>query len=40
MLDVNFFDELGAPGGAAKMGVIDADHPIVEALPAQPNPLA
>ena len=24
-----------APGGAAKMGKIDADHPVVEALPPQ-----
>ena len=23
---VHFFDDLGSPGGAAKMGVIDADH--------------
>jgi hypothetical protein len=36
---VEFFDELGAPGGAAKMGVIDKDHPLVEALPPQENPL-
>ncbi len=32
--NVEFFDELGAPpGGAAKMGVIDKDHPLIEALP-------
>ncbi|MDN5820744.1 MAG: ferredoxin, partial [Brachybacterium sp.] len=37
--NVEFFDDLGAPGGAAKMGVIDKDHPIIEALPTQPNPL-
>src|SRR5699024_6816530 len=37
--NVEFFDELGAPGGAAKTGVIDKDHPIIEALPPQPNPL-
>jgi NAD-dependent dihydropyrimidine dehydrogenase PreA subunit len=36
-LDVNaaFFDKLGTPGGAAKMGVIDGDHPVVAALPPQ-----
>ena len=38
--NVDFFDDLGAPGGAAKMGVIDKDHPLVEALPPQENPLA
>lgn len=36
-LDVNaeFFDTIGSPGGAAKLGVIHADHPVVEALPPQ-----
>jgi NAD-dependent dihydropyrimidine dehydrogenase PreA subunit len=36
-LDVNasFFDKLGTPGGAAKLGVIDDDHPVVAALPPQ-----
>ena len=33
--NVHFFDDLGSPGGAAKMGVIEADHPIVAALPPQ-----
>ncbi len=35
--DVNaqFFDSIGSPGGAARLGVIDADHPHVEALPPQ-----
>jgi hypothetical protein len=33
--NVNFFDDLGSPGGAAKMGVIDQDHPFIEALPPQ-----
>ena len=33
--NVHFFDELGSPGGAAKMGVIDADHELVAALPPQ-----
>jgi hypothetical protein len=35
--NVHFFDEIGSPGGAAKTGVIDADHPIVAALPPQPH---
>lgn len=34
-VNVEFFDEIGSPGGAAKMGVIDYDHPVVEALPPQ-----
>jgi NAD-dependent dihydropyrimidine dehydrogenase PreA subunit len=33
--NVHFFDDLGSPGGAAKMGVIDADHELVAALPPQ-----
>jgi len=33
--NVNFFDDLGSPGGAAKLGVIDKDHPMIEALPPQ-----
>jgi NAD-dependent dihydropyrimidine dehydrogenase PreA subunit len=33
--NVNFFDDLGSPGGAAKMGEIDHDHPFVAALPPQ-----
>ena len=34
-VNVKFFDTIGSPGGAAKMGKIDADHPVVEALPPQ-----
>jgi hypothetical protein len=34
-VNVQFFDEIGSPGGAAKLGVIDKDHAIVEALPPQ-----
>lgn len=36
-LDVNaeFFAEIGSPGGAAKFGVVDYDHPVVVALPPQ-----
>jgi NAD-dependent dihydropyrimidine dehydrogenase PreA subunit len=33
--NVEFFDDLGSPGGAAKMGKIDKDHPLIEALPPQ-----
>ena len=33
--NTEFFAELGSPGGAAKLGVIAADHPIVTALPPQ-----
>ncbi|GHG44766.1 hypothetical protein GCM10011331_03610 [Flavimobilis marinus] len=33
--NVEFFDDLGSPGGAAKMGIIDKDHPIIAELPPQ-----
>ncbi|NAZ75720.1 MULTISPECIES: ferredoxin [Kineococcus] len=33
--NVEFFDTVGSPGGAAKMGVIDADHAVVSAVPPQ-----
>jgi NAD-dependent dihydropyrimidine dehydrogenase PreA subunit len=33
--NVEFFDDLGSPGGAAKVGKIDKDHPLVAALPPQ-----
>jgi NAD-dependent dihydropyrimidine dehydrogenase PreA subunit len=33
--NVDFFSDLGSPGGAAKTGVIDKDHPLVAALPPQ-----
>ncbi|KRD51669.1 ferredoxin [Microbacterium sp. Root280D1] len=33
--DDEFFDEVGSPGGAAKVGVIAHDHPIIAALPPQ-----
>ena len=29
------FDDLGAPGGAAKMGQIDKDHSVISVLPPQ-----
>ena len=31
--NVHFFDDLGSPGGAAKMGIIEKDHELVAALP-------
>ena len=34
-VNVHFFDDLGSPGGAAKMGVLPKDHPFIEALPPQ-----
>jgi NAD-dependent dihydropyrimidine dehydrogenase PreA subunit len=33
--NVDFFSDLGSPGGAAKLGVIDKDHPLVASLPPQ-----
>ena len=33
--NVEFFDEIGSPGGAAKVGVIPSDHPLIAALPPQ-----
>jgi NAD-dependent dihydropyrimidine dehydrogenase PreA subunit len=33
--NVEFFDDLGSPGGAAKMGKIDKDHPLIAVLPPQ-----
>ena len=34
-VNAEFFDELGSPGGAASLGVIEADHPLIAALPPQ-----
>jgi NAD-dependent dihydropyrimidine dehydrogenase PreA subunit len=34
-VNVEFFDDLGSPGGASKLGVVDKDHPFVAALPPQ-----
>jgi NAD-dependent dihydropyrimidine dehydrogenase PreA subunit len=34
-VNVSFFDTIGSPGGAARMGPIDADHPYVVGLPPQ-----
>ena len=33
--NVEFFDDLGSPGVAAKLGMIPKDHPIIAALPPQ-----
>jgi hypothetical protein len=33
--NVEFFDDLGSPGGAAKLGLINKDHPLIAALPPQ-----
>ena len=33
--NVDFFVELGSPGGAARSGVLAFDHPIIAALPPQ-----
>ena len=35
--NVEFFETIGSPGGAAKVGAIAGDHPIVAALPPQPQ---
>ncbi|MDR1078496.1 MAG: 4Fe-4S binding protein [Propionibacteriaceae bacterium] len=33
--NAGFFEGLGAPGGAARLGPLERDHPLIEALPAQ-----
>ncbi len=33
--NVEFFEDIGSPGGAAKVGVIHKDHPVVAVLPPQ-----
>ena len=33
--NVDFFEDLGSPGGASKVGKIEKDHPVVAALPPQ-----
>jgi ferredoxin len=37
--NVEFFNDLGSPGGAAKTGKIHKDHPLVSALPPQETEL-
>ena len=34
-VNAEFFDELGSPGGAGKVGVAERDHPLIAALPQQ-----
>ena len=34
-INVRFFDDIGSPGGAARMAVLDEDEPRVAALPPQ-----
>ncbi|MDR1264111.1 MAG: ferredoxin family protein [Propionibacteriaceae bacterium] len=34
-INATFFDGLGSPGGASRLGPVDKDHPVVEALPKQ-----
>jgi NAD-dependent dihydropyrimidine dehydrogenase PreA subunit len=34
-VNIEFFGEVGSPGGAAKIGPIPGDHPLVAALPQQ-----
>jgi NAD-dependent dihydropyrimidine dehydrogenase PreA subunit len=34
--NVEFFDGLGAPGGAAALGPLDRDHPLIAAVPLVP----
>ena len=33
--NVDFFEEIGSPGGAARTGVLTFDHPLIAALPPQ-----
>ncbi len=35
LANAEFFDAIGSPGGAAKMGLIPSDHALVAALPPQ-----
>ncbi len=34
-VNVDFFEDLGSPGGASKAGKIGKDHPVVAVLPPQ-----
>ena len=34
-INAQFFENLGSPGGAARLGPVDRDHPTVEQLPPQ-----
>ncbi|MEY4066995.1 MAG: hypothetical protein RIQ44_207, partial [Actinomycetota bacterium] len=33
--NVEFFETVGSPGGAAKVGKLDLDHAVITALPPQ-----
>jgi hypothetical protein len=33
--NVDFFSDLGSPGGASKLGPVEKDHPLIAALPPQ-----
>ncbi|HUW77612.1 MAG TPA: ferredoxin [Candidatus Nanopelagicaceae bacterium] len=33
--NVEFFDGIGSPGGASKVGLIEKDHPLIAVLPPQ-----
>lgn len=35
LVNAEFFNEVGSPGGAARLGPIAGDHPVVAALPPQ-----
>ena len=37
-VNVDFFEDLGSPGGASKTGKTGKDHPVVAALPAASTP--
>src|ERR1700741_894149 len=36
-VNVDFFENIGSPGGASRVGKIHQDHPIVAAMPYQPH---
>ncbi len=36
-VNVDFFQNIGSPGGASRVGKIHQDHPIVAAMPYQPH---
>jgi hypothetical protein len=31
--NAEFFTDIGSPGGAGRLGIIDGDHPLIAALP-------
>jgi NAD-dependent dihydropyrimidine dehydrogenase PreA subunit len=36
-VNVDFFQNIGSPGGASRVGKIHGDHPLVASLPPQPH---